>query len=136
MEKIFSAGLMAGGRELKSGVIQIKIELEGTFLTAEDHAKIIRQDLIPKILKVIEESGISTGSYRLAIRPAAGGERPRMPHERYDLSAFRLVRPEAYMPPQMGGWGGYRGREMERRAPGSNREWEESENHRPTPPAG
>lgn len=37
----------------------MKIELEGTFLTAEDHTKIIRQDLIPKILKVIEESEIS-----------------------------------------------------------------------------
>lgn len=41
------------------GVIQIKIELDGTLLTSEEHEQIIRKDLIPKILKVIEESEIS-----------------------------------------------------------------------------
>ena len=40
-------------------MIQIKIELDGTFLTAEEHERIIRKVLVPKILKVIEESGIS-----------------------------------------------------------------------------
>lgn len=41
------------------GVIQIKVELDGTFLTIEEHERIIRKVLIPKILKVIEESEIS-----------------------------------------------------------------------------
>lgn len=40
-------------------MIQIKIELDGTLLTAEEHERIIRKVLVPKILKVIEESGIS-----------------------------------------------------------------------------
>ena len=40
-------------------MIQIKIELDGTLLTAEEHERIIRKVLVPKILKVIEESEIS-----------------------------------------------------------------------------
>lgn len=37
----------------------MKIECFGTFLTSEEHAEIVRNKLIPDILKLIEESGIS-----------------------------------------------------------------------------
>ena len=37
----------------------MKIECVGTLLGAEEHDKIIRRELIPKLLSVIEESGIS-----------------------------------------------------------------------------